>query len=80
MAREEAQRCAELPRLNFFNPDAAGGSIIDNNGMMTTTPALLTLNIPPSEAVTEKNRNLAMVLGVAPSTIWNNEQTTLTTG
>mmetsp|Transcript_16940 Transcript_16940/g.27539 ORF Transcript_16940/g.27539 Transcript_16940/m.27539 type:complete len:1080 (-) Transcript_16940:164-3403(-) len=78
-AREEAQRRAELSKLSFFNPDAAGGSMMANNGMMATTTASTTMKMPPSEAVMERNRNLAMALGVAPSTIRNTE-TTLTTG
>ena len=61
-AREDAERRAN--RMTFFNP---------NSG--TPAPSLscnITLPInplPPSEAVLERNRNMAMALGVAPSTV-----------
>lgn len=66
-AREEALRRAELSKLSFFNPENAPVSLANTDINQTAQLA----NMPPSEAVLERNRNLAMALGVAPSTVRN---------
>jgi len=78
-AREDAQRRAEMSKLSFFNPDmpVPAGSMMANNNLAAAGVPMV--KMPPSEAVIERNRNLAMALGVAPSTIRNIEQN-LTTG
>jgi len=78
-AREDAQRRAEMSKLSFFNPDmpVPAGSMMANNNLPAAGAPMV--KMPPSEAVIERNRNLAMALGVAPSTIRNIEQN-LTTG
>lgn len=55
-AREDAERRAQMSRMTFFNPN-------------TGIPALSPSSNLPSEAVLERNRNMAMALGVAPSTV-----------
>jgi len=74
-AREEAQRRAERSQLNYFNPDSMVGTNSNTTLGGTTGGALLAAptlsNQPPSEAVLERNRNLAQALGVAPSTVRN---------
>eukprot|EP00581_Thalassiosira_minuscula_P001841 CAMPEP_0183745998 /NCGR_PEP_ID=MMETSP0737-20130205/66521_1 /TAXON_ID=385413 /ORGANISM="Thalassiosira miniscula, Strain CCMP1093" /LENGTH=1179 /DNA_ID=CAMNT_0025981677 /DNA_START=127 /DNA_END=3668 /DNA_ORIENTATION=- len=77
-AREEAQRRAELAKLSFFNPETALATGT-RWGNATQQPAAAAAAAPeqkgpPSEAVIERNRNLAMALGVAPSTVRNTEQ------
>ena len=70
-AREEAERRAELSRLSYFNPNVPSGTAaasLSNNGTLSTTPMA---RIAPSDAILERNRNLAMALDVAPSTIRN---------
>jgi len=62
-AREEAQRKAAMTQLNYFDPSTA-------NSTLLTAPTPMQ-RLPPSEAILERNRNLAMALGVAPSTIRN---------
>ena len=66
-AREEANRRAELARQMFFDPS--------RQQTMATTTGLLTApertQQTPSEAMLERNRNLAFALGVAPSTVRN---------
>jgi len=74
-AREEAQRRAERSQLNYFNPDSMVGTNSNTTLGGTTGGALLAAptlsNQSPSEAVLERNRNLAQALGVAPSTVRN---------
>ena len=65
-AREEAQRRAELSKLNYFNPETASGTSV-----LGTMSVPLSSKQPPSEALLERNRNLAAALGVAPSTVRN---------
>ena len=69
-AREEATRRAELSKLNYFNPDDRRLDATPG-GALPTISAGATLKQPPSEAVLERNRNLAQALGVSPSTIRN---------
>ncbi len=64
-AREEALRRAELSKLSFFNPENSP-ILLDNSDTMSTT---LMANMPPSEAVLERNRKLSLALGVTPSSI-----------
>jgi hypothetical protein len=71
-AREEANRRAELSRQMFFDP---------SKPEPTTTGGLLTVPVRTqqssvSEAVLERNRNLAFALGVAPSTVRNESSLT----
>ncbi|KAL7434009.1 hypothetical protein ACHAXM_003814 [Skeletonema potamos] len=71
-AREEASRRAELSRQMFFDP---------SKPETTTTRGLLTAPVRTqqnsvSEAVLERNRNLAFALGVAPSTVRNESSLT----
>ena len=72
-AREEAQRKAELSRLNFFDPNSAQPSI-GSNGLLKAPMAAEKL--PPTEAVLERNRNFATALGVVPATIRNEKALT----
>lgn len=67
-AREEALRRAELSKLTFLNPDNTAGSLVNNETLST---ASMLDNMPPSEAILERNRKLSMALGVAPSTVRN---------
>ena len=69
-AREEATRRAELSKLSYFNPDDRRLDATPG-GALPTISAGATLKQPPSEAVLERNRNLAQALGVSPSTIRN---------
>ena len=75
-ARDEAQKRAELSKLSFFDPSmpsasSTGGGV--GTGPMTAPQT----KAPPSEGMLERNRNLAMALGVAPSTV-RSEQPSLT--
>ena len=66
-AREEASRRAELSRQMFFDP--LKPETTTSTGGLLTAPARTQQN--SSEAVLERNRNLAFALGVAPSTVRN---------
>ena len=74
-AREEAERRALLSNLNFFNPNVPSGTAAVSLSNNNTAPTTHMANIPPSEAVLERNRNVAMALGVAPSTVRSNGPT-----
>jgi hypothetical protein len=63
-AREEAQRKAELSRMNLFDPSIAQPSVT-GNGLLTVP--LPIEKLPPTEAVLERNRNFANALGVVPA-------------
>lgn len=67
-AREEAQRKAELSRLSFFDPSNPQPTST-NNGLLTAPSPMGKL--PPTEALLERNRNLASALGVVPSQMRN---------
>ncbi|KAL7452170.1 hypothetical protein ACHAWC_003889, partial [Mediolabrus comicus] len=73
-AREEANRRAELSRQMFFDPSVPNSNQTGtaSAGGLLPVPAQMQQN-SPSEAVLERNRNLASALGVAPSTVRNNE-------
>eukprot|EP00970_Alexandrium_tamarense_P014593 scaffold4206_cov196-Alexandrium_tamarense.AAC.24 len=73
-AREEALRKAEMSRLNYFDPDNLQPGNQMQSGLMTAPVAVTKL--PPSEVVLERNKNLAMALGVAPATLRNQIQLT----
>ena len=61
-AREDAERRAN--RMTFFSPNSGTPApSLSSNITLPTNP------LPPSEAVLERNRNMAMALGVAPSTV-----------
>jgi hypothetical protein len=63
-AREEAERRSQMSRMTFFNPNSGTpASSPSSNSTLPTNP------LPPSEAVLERNRNMALALGVAPSTV-----------
>ena len=66
-AREEANRRAKLSRQMFF--DASNPNSGTSTGGLLPVPKIQ--QHTPSEAVLERNRNLAFALGVAPSTIRN---------
>mmetsp|Transcript_25788 Transcript_25788/g.40464 ORF Transcript_25788/g.40464 Transcript_25788/m.40464 type:complete len:999 (+) Transcript_25788:44-3040(+) len=72
-AREEANRRAELSRQMFFDPSRP--ETATTGGGLLTAPAKTQQN-SPSEAVLERNRNLAFALGVAPSTVRNESSLT----
>ena len=74
-AREEAERRALLSNLNFFNPGGPSGTAAVSLSNNSTVPSTHMKNIPPSEAVLERNRNVAMALGVTPSTVRSNGPT-----
>eukprot|EP00804_Cyclotella_cryptica_P025345 CCRYP_012443-RD/>CCRYP_012443-RD protein AED:0.12 eAED:0.12 QI:268/1/1/1/1/0.66/3/4084/973 len=67
-AREEAQRKAELSRLNYFDPSSTQPSVA-GNGLVTAPVAAE--KMPPTEAVLERNRNFANALGVVPAPLRN---------
>ena len=72
-AREEANRRAELSRQMFFDPSSRPETT--STGGLLTAPARTQQNAP-SDAVIERNRNLAFALGVAPSTVRNESSLT----
>ena len=74
-AREEAERRALLSNLNFFNPGGPSGTAAVSLSNNSTVPSTHMKNIPPSEAVLERNRNVAHALGVTPSTVRSNGPT-----
>jgi len=71
-ARDEANRRAELSRQMFFDPSRPQTT---TTGGLLTAPARAQQD-SPSEAVIERNRNLAFALGVAPSTVRNESSLT----
>ncbi|KAL3811217.1 hypothetical protein ACHAXA_008976 [Cyclostephanos tholiformis] len=70
-AREEAERRAELSKLSYFNPNFPSGTATVSVFNNSTLPTTLMTRTPPSDAVLARNRNLALALDVAPSTVRN---------
>jgi hypothetical protein len=67
-AREEAQRKAELSRLNFFDPTNTQPFNTNNGLLVAPVPVE---KMPPTEGVLERNRNFASALGVVPTQMRN---------